>query len=510
MSDSGAAYGKAEEMADTGNVVWFWTRKKGVHIPGESADVKRVDGWRPWANKADKVVFDDIQGMERERDWLKKRGKVVVDAERESYPKDKNNVNSISKIDLTSKSVLVVDRGLFQHVPRRLGRDFGKVYYFLDVVEPAPRIVLDEIGRGFDEFEGADSVWKILDKVDMVMFTDVYNDSLPEWLHSKGYKVFGSLASERLETDRVKLKDTLKKVGLATAPDVVKTGVDEVQRYLRDKKDKHLKVSYWRGTAETTKYRDAFLSDSWFDQKRAENGLAADKLKIMVEDPIDGFETGIDTFQFEGQLPKNSIVGYELKGKGYAGAVFDTLPKILADMHEKMAPEFKRLGYQGAYSNEVRITKDGTPYYLDCTARFPSPPSEICCEQWTNFSDAVWSLAHGELIDFEYKHRFGVQINLMSDFAAKHWLPVEVPAEIDKFVMLKNCRKEKEGYSVIPNCAGSYVGSVIAMGDDLDAIEEECLDRAGMVKGEELTFEADAFDTIDEAIEAGKKHGITF
>jgi hypothetical protein len=104
--------------------------------------------------------------------------------------------------------------------------------------------------------------------------------------------------------------------------------------------------------------------------------------------------------------------------------------------------------------------------------------------------------------------KYGVQINLSSQWYEDYPLPVQFPKELDQWVKLKNARKVADGYELIPNDADGYMGAVVAIGDDLDATIKECIERAEQVECEDASFEVGCFDNIKKSIEAGKKFGI--
>lgn len=408
-----------------------------------------------------------------------------------------------------NKSFLVYDRGQFLHIAQRLARD-AKVYYYLAEEEPYPHKNTDEIGTGYENIEVVDDFWEALGKAGCVVFTDVYNGGLPRYLKEQGIPVFSALGCEEIEEDRKLLKKVLRDSGLPVIPTVNLKGLDAVEKYLEGKEDKWLKCSDYRGDMESQHFSNSFLMQTWFDTKRKDWGMGQNSVEILVEDSINSeCETGFDTPMLDGELPENPMIGYDNKNKAYCAMTVKKLPVMLQKIHDKMKPGFKRRGYQAWYSNEIRIA-GGKAYYMDCTSRFGSPPSEIYCELYKSFTQNVWDLAHGKMPILEPGFKYGVQLILISDFAERHWLPIQFPKEIERFVKLKNAKKVKDGYLCIPNKNGRYIGSVIALGDDLDKTIEECIERAGMIKGEEIEFDKHAFEGIKESITSGAKYGIKF
>ena len=409
---------------------------------------------------------------------------------------------------------IVYDRGQFIHIAQRLARDIPIMYYLAEE-EPYPSKQTDEIGTGYENIKVIDNFWKALNKLDkkedIVVFPDVYNGGLPEELKSQGYNVFSSLKSENIEVNRKVLKNVLKVAGLPVVPTEYVKGMTEAQNALKGKEDKWLKTPYYRGDFETYHYMNEFLSSRWFDVKRHKMGAASETVEIMIEDSVDSAcEVGIDTPMLNGELPKYPIVGYEAKDKGYIGKVFDKLPRALEMVHDKMKGAFKTGQYQGWYSNEVRITDKGVPFYMDATCRFGSPPSEVYCELYSNFTEAVIDLAKGKMPTLKPSTLYGVQLVLTSDFGISEWLPVQYPKEIERWVKLKNSKKTKEGYYCIPNGNDEFIGSVVAIGNDIKETMKKCVERANMVKAEKIEFYESAFKDVIQSIEAGKRFGINF
>jgi hypothetical protein len=298
---------------------------------------------------------------------------------------------------------------------------------------------------------------------------------------------------------------------LKVAPTAYVTGLDELEKYLKDKEDKYLKTSHYRGDLETQHFTNSFLMQTWFDVKRNEWGIAKDKIEIMIEDAIESdCEAGFDSPMVDGEIAENMLVGYEAKDCAYVCKIMKQLPAILLEGHDKFKGEFKERGYRGWYSNEVRINKKGIAFFTDLTARLGSPPSEIYCELYKSFSMNVWDLAHGVLPKLEPIATYGVQLILTSRFAEKYWLPVQFPKGIEQWVKLRNVKKTDEGYFCIPNNNYGYIGSVIAVGDDLDKTIEECQERVKLIKGEEIEYQLESFGQIKNTMEAGESYGIKF
>jgi hypothetical protein len=412
--------------------------------------------------------------------------------------------------DLSKQKILVIDRGQFLPVAERLSRDFGLVEYYLAEEDPEPQRHTEEIGKGYDNIKVIDDLHRAADRCDAMAFLDVNNSDTPTWFYDKGYNVYSALKSEPIETDKKFLKKVLAKLGLPVIPTQYVTGLTNAQRILKNQEDKWIKPRWYRGDIETQHYTNEFLMSTWFDAKRAEV-LTPETIDLMIEDAIEAIcEGGFDTPMLHGDIPQWLLMGYEAKDSGYFARVTKKLPPILAKIHDAMKPIFKKLGYQGWYSCEMRIKSHDEIFYNDATCRPGSPPSELYCEMYDNFPETVWMLAHGEMPTLKPRAIYGAQITLTSDFNEKHTLPVQLPTEIDQWFKPKNAKKVKEGYLIIPNHNCGYIGSVIAYDNDPKRAQELCLERAGMIKGEQIDFNKYVFDEINETVEKGKQVGLIF
>jgi hypothetical protein len=185
-------------------------------------------------------------------------------------------------------------------------------------------------------------------------------------------------------------------------------------------------------------------------------------------------------------------------------------PEILAYINDAFSPILKKLGYQGNYSTEIRITKDGAPYYIDPTCRVPSPPGELMCEIYENWAEVVWQLAHGELPTPEPKAMYGAEVILTSSWHEEHEIHVKFPSKYKPNVKLKNHTMRDGEYYCIPNGNGGFFGAVIAYGDTLDEAIEKVCEVAKTIEADEYSFDDTVFKEACEAIEAGEKFGINY
>src|ERR1700722_8124985 len=113
-----------------------------------------------------------------------------------------------------SKTVCVVDNGLFLEVARTLAKDFGKVLYYMPWQSGYPKSNVLLVGHGIPGIKRIDSFWPLLDEIDLFVFPDVYEGPLQEHLVSLGKRVWGSRNGDELELFRADSKEHMKALGI--------------------------------------------------------------------------------------------------------------------------------------------------------------------------------------------------------------------------------------------------------------------------------------------------------
>lgn len=416
------------------------------------------------------------------------------------------------EVNLKDKTAIVWDRGLYLFMAEKLAETFKKVYYYMPQSEPYPCSKTKHIGTGLN-VERVYEFWPYLDKVDLIVFPDCYDGEMQHWLRSKGYKVFGNGRGEKLEMDKVFFLETMEDVGLPVARTYRAEGLDDLEDYL----SKHpgpawLKTSYYRGDFETKKFTSMAQIQPWIDSLRAKLGPSSSlELELLVQDKIESeVEVGYDGFCIDGQYTGNCIAGYEVKDRGYIGAIQKDPAPIVKYVNDKISKVFADLGYRGHFSTEIRITKDGVPYFIDPTCRLPSPPSELMVEMYENYPQLVWDIAGGIVPTPEPRAKYGVDIVITSDVARELPIYVGISNDVKQWVKLKNHMKIGKDYYCIPNGNDQYVGAVVALGN---TVEEAINNVKKYLKGVSIEgFDPDleALDEAQEQINNGKKFGVSF
>jgi hypothetical protein len=243
---------------------------------------------------------------------------------------------------------------------------------------------------------------------------------------------------------------------------------------------------------------------------RSELGPLSDIQQFIVEKSIEAKdEVGVDWFTIDGQYPqKNCPYGIESKDLGYCGTMVpnDKLPKSVRNVNEKLVPVFKAYGYRGFYSSEIR---DGV--LIDSTARRPSPPGELYEEWWLNITEIIIEGARGRVVEIEPSAKYAFELILYSEFAAHHWLAVQFPKEIERFVKLYNhCILKGVNWIVPTDAKLVQVGAVLGFGDTIEEAVNQGLEHAEQVKGDQLNVKKDAIPKLYEALRESAANGNYF
>jgi predicted RNase H-like HicB family nuclease len=408
--------------------------------------------------------------------------------------------------DLRKRTAMVVDNGLFLEIAIRLSKEFGRVLYFAPWTNGYPKSNALMIGKGIDNIERVEDPWSHIDDVDVWVFPDVYEGAMQDYLVSHGHRVWGCRSGgAELELDRVKSKETSKRLGIDIGPYKRIIGLDALRRHLKANDDQYVKISATRGDMETFGAPTYEEVEPRLDELEHNLGAKKKIMEFVVEEGInDAIEIGYDGFTIDGQFARGAIVGVEVKDKAYIGRTmrYNQLPPNVRDVNEKLAPELKRVGYRGFISTEIRETKDKA-YLIDPCSRAGSPPSELYQEMIGNLAEVIWWGAEGIVIEPEYTHKWGAEVLLLSDWADKNWQQVRFPEEIRENVKLRNFTVIDGEYYVIPQWSGMpEIGAVVATGNTAEEAISECKRIAALVDGYSVEKPLEA---IDEAYENLKK-----
>src|SRR5207247_4374584 len=268
---------------------------------------------------------------------------------------------------------------------------YGRVLYFTPLEEGFPCLSRCIIGDGFERVERCNDIWKVKNDVDVFVFPDIQHSGLQLELESQGKPVWGSRNADSLEMFREKFNKTLERLGLEVPPHEVVVGLDALRKHLRDKEDKFIKISKFRGDWETGKWRNWSVDEPMLDGFAVRFGPAKDLIRFLVMDPIEtDIELGCDTFCIDGEWPDLMIQGYENKDEGFISAVRkrDEMPDCIKEVLEAFGPELGHYRYRNSFSLELRVTGEQA-YFIDPCCRFPMPPTGSKTELWSNIAEVI-------------------------------------------------------------------------------------------------------------------------
>ena len=422
-------------------------------------------------------------------------------------------------VDLFTKTIIVYDRGLYTYMAEFLARFYGKVLYYRHDSEIYPQGAQCQIGKGIPGVKWIDDFWGNVDSADVIFFPYVHDGGVQVYLKNHGYPVCGSGKVEKIEHDKQFLKKKLREIGMPVAPDHPVTGLDDLEKFLDGKKEKYVvkSVEHYRGDWETTTYKNAPSFKSYVSNVRQHVGPErAKEMKFIIESWVESeCETGCDGFMLNGVLAPWPTIGFEIKDEGYIARAVESLPSILQEGMDKMAPVYQDLGWHASpYSNENRITNDGKVLRTDDTWRCGNPPTCVTIEMYgEQYAQALYSLAHDQMPlmkkpDFEY----GAEIVLQSVWYIKNELHVSCPKDFGKYLKLNNMyMRDGERYCdpVLSQDDVSYFGSVIGVGHTLKDATNMAMEKLKEVSAMKLTYCESIFDQCNDVLDVGKKWGVT-
>jgi hypothetical protein len=414
-------------------------------------------------------------------------------------------------LDVKDATALVIDDGLFCHVASALARGFKKVLYGLALRRTAPKSCDGFIGVGLPNVERVQDVFEAAQRADLVVFPDVYTADLASEFQRQGKPVFGATNPVALlETDRWATRQLIRDVGLPVVKARKILGIDALELALKGTEDKWVKGLRYRGDFETFHHVDYFMSRPWLHDLKSKLGPTGANQVFVLEDSIgDAVEVGLDCAVVKGEFPDTVSYGYEDKGAGYLGKVvkWKDLPKALKEVAEKFQPVLKERNYTGWFSMEVRVTKEGIPYFIDPATRCGLPPSESYVEVFSNWPDFVLSGANGKLVDLKPTGKFSAQLQMTAEFAREHYLAWDIPENERRWVKLQNHFRQHGVDYCCPN-GDTLVGAACAVGDTSDDVGDLVLKRASEVKAYSLDFDEGSVSRLRDTVEKGKKHGV--
>jgi hypothetical protein len=415
--------------------------------------------------------------------------------------------------DISRCTCLCFDHGLFTTLAERLARDFGRVLYHSPFEEGFSTLNKAIIGYGLENVERCNDIWAVKDEVDVWCFPDIEHAGLQLELESQGRAVWGSRKGDSLELFREKFHKTLERVGLDVPKYHTCHGLTELRSFLKDHEGPfYIKISRWRGSFETQKFRSWKLDEGLLDQWAVKFGPAKEIVPFMVFDPIDtNLEIGGDTFSIDGQWPDEMLHGDECKDRAYLSSVTkrQDMPPQIQDVLNAFGPELAKYRYRNFWSMEVRV-KDDHAFFGDATCRAPMPATPSQLENISNLSEVIYAGAHGDLIQPEFEKAFTCEV-LVSQKGDRHaWGLAEVPKELKRWLKLPNSC-EIDGLRCFPpdDNHGEAIGWLVAIGDTVEGCIDTMKEQIDLLP-DGMSADIDPLAELLEVVSEGEEEGIPF
>lgn len=417
-------------------------------------------------------------------------------------------------VDLSKKTVLVYDFGLFSGIAERLGRSFGKVYYHVPWEDAYPRAGKALVGRGLPGVEKALEFWPLVDKVDLIFFPDTHCSALARHLKDLGYPVAAALEAESLELDRAFGRQVQKEMGLDYQKTDRVIGVSNLLKYLADYPDggKYVKIDIFRGEVETFQHIDLPTSKGILDVFTADMGPAAETIPFLVEEKVSGVEGGLDTIVWDGETLSPTWFSY-LDENAYIAKTMDfkEVPDPFRKVHEGLAPVFRKWGTKFFFSTEIIYGKSHSKAYLiDYTLRNANPCiSTLQAEVIKNFPELIWAMGTGERVDPWIEAPYCGSVILNSRWFINNWGHVKVDPSVKPFVTFRFHYRDKDGEPYRLPGYSSMVAFALAWGDSVEEVIALLEERQAKVSFpcQEKSFPR---DEIMKGLAAFEKEGIEF
>jgi len=390
--------------------------------------------------------------------------------------------------------ILVWDYGLsIEHCLRMVDGGKNHVVLFTDWPSGAPKFNDYAPGLGFDK-EGVEKTLYFADyipKADLIMFMYSGGGDLCNYLRNTiGTPIFGAGLGERIENHRQMMRKIQSEtMGLPVQKTTVIKGVPKLREYLKRHEDVIVKIDIFRGDMETLTVKDYDEVKIPLDKLEFELGGFSEDFDFMVEEFVDGVETGFNAF-FNGREFATPYMWTFLNEPGTVsfGKYVERLPDVLQKVADAFVPVLSKLNYRGCFCCEVRVTKKKEPYLIDVCGRFSYPESLVFLESITNFPEVIYKTAKGEPVKLETAGKYYILTCLDSPEAKDTWLQVKIDPKYRKYIKLYTAaQKDGKLYSI----KGAGFPAVIAVhGDNLDKL----------VKATELISKKVSFYKMDKAV----------
>jgi len=411
------------------------------------------------------------------------------------------------------RTALVYDSGDFTHFAQAIAPGFTKTFYFSEWMSSHPHL-RDVMAGDIPGLTRVNWFEKYIDQASVIIFLDCGDGDMMTWLRKKGYRVWGCGLSDALELDRVNYRAVLDRLALPVVPADIITGMDELEKYLKkpENEDRWIKISFFRGDAETYHHETWFTTQNWFEEKKRAFGPGAHRVVFVCEKPVPGVEPGYDGYVIDGMFPRLGMWGWEYKNRAYVARVQNVaqMPAAIRIV-EALGPDLRTLGMRGNFHTEQRIAEDGEVYITDPATRLGSPPGEIMGLLYSNWADIIMAGAGGELVEPQPIAEYAAQVVLYTPHAEDNFIAFDIPDEVGELFRMRRAFRDPKGvYWHVPDGHLDQVGSALGFGDTPEEAIRIAVQNAEKVKGYNVEFAPDVEDKLLKVIKDGAAAGVPF
>lgn len=409
-------------------------------------------------------------------------------------------------------TALVLDYGSFAWLANDLGKSFKKVYYSTPHEREFQSLGECCIGDGLEGCERLDDWMEHVPEIDLFIFPDIAMVGAQKYLRSIGKPVWGSFDATELEMSRTKFLEFIKESGLPVAKSEVVEGVSNLESLIRKSGPKWIKINRFRNDMETWKHNDWLHSERDIEDLSKMFGGAKEEVVFVVQDVIDSdLEIGFDGLSVGGWYPAETYMGPEKKNELYLGAKtkYSKMPDALKRVNEAIKPYLKKIGYRNFLATEVRVAKDGTPYFIDPTFRMPGQTGEHMTETCSNLAEVIWAGANGEHVEPKLTSAFVAEATIIETGDSDGWKVLEVPEKVSRWTKLYHyC--EIDGVAHFPPRDSDELGVIIGAGSTINLAIKALKQNFEAFSSQPVMIRDEGFASLLADIQKSEAKGIDF
>ena len=323
--------------------------------------------------------------------------------------------------------------------------------------------------------------------------------------------VWGSGRGEKIEADRIFLKQLIEAVGLPVNPYKIVKGITALKEYIKSNPKKYVKLNIFRGDVESFFAKDLEYNRADFLRTEQSLGPKAEDTMFICEEPIEtDVEIGFDGFFNGVNYGEKCFCGIEYHKNLYIAKVMehDELPTPIYETMEALQPILEKMDYRGAISTEEKIVSDSKHYLLDICSRLPAPLSALYPVKIRNWAEFVYKTGLKQDCKMDIKAKYVGAFAISSMRGNTEYLPINVKkSDRDKVRFQSVCMLDGKYHGVKGN---ETMAVLIADGETKEEVVDKIKEYSKLVEcpgGD--TDSVDGIDKILEIFDDCEKSGIS-